>query len=49
MVIAAMPALAAAYAVWPTLPMSPAPELVLIKRASTDSPAFARSRQYDAA
>ena len=44
-----MPALAAEYAAWPTDPRMPAPELVLMMRASTGSPAFAWSRQWAAA
>ncbi len=38
-----MPPLAAEYAPWPTLPMSPAPDDVLTMRASTGSPALARA------
>src|SRR5574338_384505 len=41
-----MPAFAAAYALCPTLPCSPAPELVLTMRASTARPAFDSARQW---
>ena len=39
-VSAAMPPLAAEYAPWPTLPINPAPDDVLMMRASTAAPAF---------
>src|SRR6478609_4019029 len=44
-VSAAMPALAALYAPWPTLPMRPAPDDVFTTRASTAIPDFCCSRQ----
>ena len=46
---AAIPAFAALYVPCPTLPINPAPLLVLMTRASTVSPAFCCSRQYAAA
>ena len=44
-----MPAFAAEYAAWPTLPSSPAPELVLMILPLTAAPALAWSRQCAAA
>ena len=44
-----MPAFAAEYAPWPTLPINPAPDDVLMMRASTGAPAFDCARQYSLA
>ncbi|MCZ7630728.1 MAG: hypothetical protein M5U19_17590 [Microthrixaceae bacterium] len=41
--------LAALYAAWATEPINPAPDEVLMIRASLVSPALERARQYDAA